>query len=835
MVSAVVMAGGEGARLRPLTCDLPKPMAPIANRPIMAHIMSLLQRLGVTEAYATLHYLADEVESYFGDGSDWGIRLGYAVEDSPLGTAGSVRRLLDRLSGTFVVISGDALTDFDLRPAIEFHRERGSVATLVLTRVANPLEYGVVITDAAGRVRHFLEKPSAGEVFSDTVNTGIYILEPHILERVDPSRSVDFSQHLFPSLLADDEPMFGYVADGYWTDIGTLEQYRAANHDCLRGAVAVDLPGARLDEGIWVGSETRIHPEARLVPPVLIGHGCSIDEGARIGPFSILGDNCVVEPGVLVDHSVVWSGVYLGAGTRVNAATVCRNVIAKRHVTINEGAVVGDRCVLEDGTTVMPRIRIWPDKVTEKGSKVTMSLIWGTKWPGALFGASGVSGLANIEVTPEFSARLGAAFGAYLESGAQVITSRDSHHVSRMTKRAIIAGLMSVGANVLDLRTMPGAVSRHMANISGAAGGVHVSVSPSDPSQTLIEFFDGAGKNLDRAADRRIENIFFREDFRRAPRDAVGNLEFLGRTVEYYTEDFLNFLDADPIRRRAMKLVIDYAFGPLCLLMPLVLGRLGCESTGVNAFVDPTRSHEAWLRRDQRMDELGEVVQALRSDLGVLMGGHGDRFVACDEKGAKVMGDDLLLCFIDLVLAHNNVANRIAVPFSATSGVEEVCERYGATAIRTKADPASLMEIAGSDPDLAFAGDIDGGFIFPRFLPAFDAMLALGRLLELLARSGQKLSDVRQRIPNYSRSHREVDCPWEQKGMVMRRLHEEAQGLPVEQLDGLKIHLPEGWVLVLPDVSASLFHVRAESHDQHSAAELVERYSAHIQRLQAQL
>jgi mannose-1-phosphate guanylyltransferase/phosphomannomutase len=810
-------------------------MAPVANRPIMAHIMSLLQRLGVTEAFATLHYLADEVASYFGDGSDWGMKLEYSVEDVPLGTAGSVRRLMGRLNGTFVIISGDALTDFDLKPAIEFHRARGSVATLVLTRVTNPLEYGVVITEPDGRVRHFLEKPSAGEVFSDTVNTGIYILEPQVLARVDPNRPTDFSQHLFPALLADNEPMFGYVADGYWTDIGNLEQYRAANQDCLRGAVSVDLPGDLLSEGIRVGSATRIHPDARLVPPVLIGHGCSIDEGAQIGPFSILGDNCVVEPGVLVDHSVVWSGAYLGSGTRVNAATICRNVIAKRHVTVNEGAVIGDRCVLEDGTMVMPRIRIWPDKVTEKGSKVTMSLIWGTKWPGALFGQSGVSGLANVEITPEFAARLGAAFGAYLETGAQVITSRDSHHVSRMTKRAIIAGLMSVGANVLDLRTMPGAVSRHMANISGAAGGVHVSVSPSDPTQTLIEFFDGSGKNLDRTADRRVENIFFREDFRRAPRDAVGNLEFLGRTVEYYTEDFLNFLDADFIRRRAPKLVIDYAFGPLCLLMPLVLGRLGCESTGVNAFVDPTRSHEAWLRREHRMGELAEVVHALRADLGIIMGGHGDRFAASDEKGAKVMGDDLLLCFIDLVLSRNESGSRIAVPFNATSGVEEVCQRYGATAIRTKADPGSLMDIAGRDPDLAFAGDIDGGFIFPRFLPAFDAMLALGKLLELLAIRGQTLSAVCERIPKYFRASREVECPWEQKGMVMRRLHEAAEGLPVEQLDGIKVQFPEGWVLALPDISDSLFHVRAESRDHHTADTLAEKYAVEIQRLQADL
>ena len=835
MVQAVIMAGGEGARLRPLTCDLPKPMAPVANRPIMDHIVRLLRRLGVNQAFATLHYLADEVESYFGDGAEWGLELEYSVEDIPLGTAGSVRRLMDRLHDTFLVISGDALTDFDLAPAVAFHRQRGAVATLVLTRVPNPLEFGVVITDAEGCVTRFLEKPSAGEVFSDTVNTGIYLLEPLALERVDASRPFDFSQHLFPALLAEGELLCGYVADGYWTDIGSLDQYRHANQDCLRGAVSVELPGEQVEEAVWLGDGTRVHPSAVLEPPVLVGHGCTIGEGAHIGPNTIIGDNCTIEAGTVVSHSVLWNGVYLGGGCRVNAATVCRNVTAKRHVVINEGAVVGDRCQLEEGTVIMPHIRIWPSKVTERGSKVTMSLIWGTKWPGTLFGPSGVTGLANVEVTPEFAARLGAAFGAYLESGARVITSRDSHHVSRMTKRAIIAGLMSVGANVLDLRTMPGAVSRHMAHLTGASGGVHVCVSPSDPTHTLIEFYDGSGKNLDRSADRRIESIFFREDFRRAPRDAVGSLEFLGRTVEYYTEDFLNFVEASSIRRWGPKLVIDYAFGPLCLLMPVVLGRLGCEATSLNAFVDPTRSHQAWVGREQRLEELGDVVRALRADVGVLMAGHGDRLATVDESGRQVQGDDLLLTFMDLVLQGTEPGARVAVPFSATSGVEEVCARYHAAAVRTRADPRSLMETASEDPELAFAGDTDGGFIFPHFLPAFDAMVALGKLLELLAVTGRGLGEVRAEVPSYHRAQLQVECPWEQKGMVMRRLHEETRGLPVEQLDGLKILGEKGWVLVLPDVSAPLFHVRAESRDGQAAAELAEQYARRIRELQGSL
>jgi len=832
MIQAVIMAGGEGARLRPLTCDLPKPMAPVANRPIMGHIVNLLRRQGVSEAFVTLHYLADEVESYFGDGSDFGLKLDYSVEDVPLGTAGSVSRLGDRLNRTFVIISGDALTDFDLRPAIEFHQRRGAMATLVLTRVPDPLEYGVVIIDEEGTVQRFLEKPSPGEVFSDTVNTGIYILEPEVLQRVPAGRRFDFSKDLYPTLLAEGQLLCGYVAEGYWTDIGTLEQYRMASADCLRGAVSVEMPGEQTAEGVWMGEDTRVHPSARIEPPVLIGHGCGLGPGVHVGPFSIIGDNCVLEAGTEVQHSVIWSGTYLGEGSRVKSGIVCRNVVAKRHVTINEGAVVGDRCQLDEGTVVMPHIRIWPNKVTERGSKVTMSLIWGTKWPGTLFGASGVTGLANIEITPEYAARLGAAFGAYLEAGAQVITSRDSHSVSRMTKRAVIAGLMSVGANVLDLRVMPGAVARHMAHISGAAGGVHVAVAPTDPAQTLIEFFDGSGKNLDRSADRKIESIFFREDFRRVPRDAVGNLEFLGRTLEYYTEGFLNFVDAEAIRRWGPKLVIDYAHGPLCLLMPLVLGRLGCEATALNAFVDPTRSQATWHERQQTVTGLGEVLRALRADLGVLMGSQGERFAVIDEEGVALVGDDLLLAFIDLVLEAGGTEGRIAVPFSASAGAEEVCARHGATCVRTKADARSLMERAGSDPDLMFAGDSDGGFIFPRFLPAFDAMLALGKLLELLATSEMKLSAVRSRLPQYHRAEAHVECPWEQKGMVMRRLHEDTQGMEVEHLDGIKIALDGEWVLVLPDVSAPLFHVRAESREAARAEALVEKYAARIRELQ---
>ena len=244
-MQAVVMAGGEGSRLRPLTINRPKPMVSIVNKPCLGHIFDLLQRHGINDAFVTLQYLASQIQDSFGDGGSVGMRLKYSVEESPLGTGGSVRQIGDALSDTFIVISGDALTDIDLPKVIAFHRERKAAVTLTLYHVANPLEYGVVITGEDGRISKFLEKPSWGEVFSDTINTGIYVIEPRVLERYKPGEAFDFSKDLFPALLAEGEPLYGYIASGYWTDVGSISEYARANADLLQGRLTASPLGPR--------------------------------------------------------------------------------------------------------------------------------------------------------------------------------------------------------------------------------------------------------------------------------------------------------------------------------------------------------------------------------------------------------------------------------------------------------------------------------------------------------------------------------------------------------------------------------------------------------------
>src|SRR5688500_17395158 len=252
-MKAVVMAGGEGTRLRPLTSNQPKPMVPIVGKPCMEHIVELLRQHGLEDVIVTLAFMPQSIRSYFGAGETYGVTIRYSVEESPAGTAGSVKLAEDALEETFLVISGDALCDIDLSSLISFHRAKEGLVTIALKSVENPLEFGIVVTDADGRIERFLEKPSWGQVFTDTINTGIYVIEPEVLRHVPTDRPYDFSKELFPLLLAMGRQLYGYVADGYWQDIGNLDQFRQANFDALDERVRLNVAGIRLRGNVWVG------------------------------------------------------------------------------------------------------------------------------------------------------------------------------------------------------------------------------------------------------------------------------------------------------------------------------------------------------------------------------------------------------------------------------------------------------------------------------------------------------------------------------------------------------------------------------------------------------
>ena len=575
-MKAVVMAGGEGSRLRPLTSRQPKPLDPVVGRPIMEHILLHLRRHQMRDVVATVQYLGSSIRNYFGDGSEQGVALTYSVEDSPLGTAGSVMLARQFLTDTFVVISGDALTDIDLAAAARFHRERKSLATIVLKPVPNPLEYGVVVVDEGGAVQRFIEKPSWGEVISDLANTGIYILDPAVFDFFRAGDVTDWSGDVFPKLLKEGERVFGWVASGYWEDVGSHAAYMKANFDCMEGRVKVQIPGQRVGEAIWIHEDAEVSPSARVDGPALICAGAKVRAGAWVNGPCVVGPFTTIDRGAKVSNSIAWDHSYIGENSRLRGAVVCRSV------------------------TVNANVRIWPNKEVEPGAVVRESIIWAGSWKRGLFSSYGLTGLTNVEFTPEFAARLGAAVGALNPVGAEIAISRDYTRSARMIGRAIISGMISSGANVTDLSVMPAPVARYWAKHNRIAA-MHVQTSPVDPRSADIRIFDQAGLDLDKRSERKLEGLFFREDIRRVSHYEMGRIVRREDQSDGYVAEMLSRLDLEALRAAAFKVVVDYNNGAAGALVPRVLQEMNADELG-SRFVPTKITPGAVLRAAQHAE-----------------------------------------------------------------------------------------------------------------------------------------------------------------------------------------------------------------------------------------
>lgn len=346
-------------------------MAPVVNRPVMYHILRLIKQHGIREAVANLHYHPHAITNYFGRGRRVGIELRYSLEPELLGTAGGVKRV-SRFFGdeSFLVISGDALTDLDLTTLIRQHKEAGGIATLALKQVDDPSKYGVVIRDKTNRILGFQEKPAPGEELSHLCNCGIYVFEPAVLDYIPAGTFYDFGKELFPEFVARNIPFYGFEIDGYWNDVGSLEQYRIGNFDALTGKVKVEIPGRERSPGIMVGEGTAIAPTARLEPPILLGDYCRVGENVNmVGPL-VIGDRSVIEDGAALEGVIQWRAAQTGTGAKVMGGIIGRGAHIRDDVHIHDRVVVGDRCVIGAGSVVAPEVHLEPFTVIEADSHV---------------------------------------------------------------------------------------------------------------------------------------------------------------------------------------------------------------------------------------------------------------------------------------------------------------------------------------------------------------------------------------------------------------------------------------------------------------------------------
>jgi mannose-1-phosphate guanylyltransferase/phosphomannomutase len=808
-MKAVIMAGGHGTRLRPLTSNQPKPMIPIVNVPCIEHIVRLLKEHGFTEVVVTLQFMPEEIQDYFGDGSEWGVNIHYSIEDAPAGTAGSVKLAEEYLKGArTLVISGDALTDADLTRLMEFHEERGAEATMVLKSVENPLDFGVVITEEDGRISRFLEKPAWGQVFSDTVNTGIYMLEPSLLEEIPTEGEYDFAKDLFPKLLEEGRPLFGYITEDYWQDIGNLEQYMQAQRDVLDGKVkGVRPPGTRLKENVYVGQRAQVDEE-KLTGPLVLGESVRVDDGAEISPHSVIADSVVVAAGATIERSVVAEGTYVGEGAELKDTIVGRSSYIQPRARLLERSALGDDVIVGEGATVSADVKIYPHKTVEGGANVTQSLIYETMGLRTIFKGGVVSGKFNVDLTPEFTIRLASSFGTELDPQAVVTLGRDCSRSAEVAKRAMSSALLATGVHVRDLRAAHAGVVRHDVRAGKSVAGAHVRAGE-DPDEVEILFISSDATPMSESDQRAIEKVFVREEYRRALGADIGEIIYPGWAVEQYVEHLMSATNLEKTKGAA--LVVDFSGGVASLVASRVFGRLGVSAVVMEGFANTSGAAQGRDHTDA-LGRVGRIVPTIEAAFGAVVGPTGEEVHFVDDKGVPVPADVMLACFLERLRP-----NKAVLPINLSRGYEELIKKNDGN-LKGSRTGLGLVALKAAEEGADIAGSADGRYVFPSFLPAPDCFMTIARALELFSEEplsgvhalfGDSFGDVR---------YRRLECPWTAKGRVMRGLAEKFGGDADTILtDGVKLNLDEdSWVLMLPDPDNPLFYVYAEANGSKS-------------------
>ncbi len=824
-MKAVIMAGGEGTRLRPLTLSTPKPMLPIANIPMMEHIITLLREHGFDDIVVTVAFLAQNIRTYFGDGSEFGVRIRYATEDTPLGTAGSVGNARAELDERFLVISGDVLTDIDLGAIVEEHDQRGALATIALKSVENPVEFGIVITDSDGKIERFLEKPTWGEVFSDTINTGIYVLEPEVFNYIGEGQ-VDFSSDVFPKLLEEGKPLYGSIVEGYWEDVGTLEAYVRSHSDALDGRVRLQLPGFEVSDHVWVGEGADVHPEARVDGPCIIGHDCRVAAGAHLAAYTVLGDNVRVGADAYIERSVVHDNSYLGRSVRLRATIVGRRGDLRYGARCEEDVVLGDECFVGEHAVINQGVKVYPFKTVEPGAVINASLVWESRGARSLFGRDGVTGLANVDLSPELALRVAMAYGTGLKKGSWVTASRDSSRAGRVLKRALMVGLNAAGVNVDDLELATAPLARFHARSQRQAGSITVRLAPDDPEKVTLRFFDADGIDLAEGDQRKIERLYHREDFRRVVAGEIGDIGFAPRAIEHYTAALIQTVDVAQLAERKLKIVLDLAYGATSLVLPSVLAKVGADVLVINPYA--ATSAAATFDAAAHAANVASLVKSSGANLGAVLSPDGERIVLVDDKGHVLSGEQTQLVFVSMAAARGE--GPVALPVDTPAEASVIAEKGGITVVWTKRSAASLLDDARQQ-EASLAADRRGGIAFPAFLPAFDGVAALLHMMNHVATTDEALSKLVKAIAVPAIAEETVVTPWERKGAVMREMVERNANRTLDLIDGVKVILDDGWVLVVPDPEEPATLVSAEAPTPSEARARAQEYARRIRQL----
>ncbi len=626
-----------GQRLRPVSSGRPKPMIGLFDRPVMEHIVDLLKKHGITDIHMTLQYMPRQIKDYFGDGSRFGVSIKYSEETKPLGTAGSVRLCAKDLGDEdFIVLSGDAVCDADLRSCIAFHRQRASDATIALYKHPSPLEYGLVMTAQDGRIERFIEKPSWKQVFTNTVNTGIYILSPKALSLIPPDRPFDFARDLFPRMLSDNMRLFGCVVEGYWCDVGDCKAYLTSAMDVLSGKTGIKIGAPALSKGLY---SKKSYPGVRITPPVYIGEDVRIEENARIGPRAIIGRGSIIGSGAIIEDSII-ECANIGRKAQIIGGIVCTGAVIQNGASLGEGCVIGAKTVVGEGAVLNENVRVWPGKEIEPGAHVRHNIVSGSFRRDVSFEENSViSGRFGADMTASLCLSLGAA----LTNSARTLGIASSGACAGLLARSLETGFTSGGGQSVILDAGFEAQAAFGARMYGLDMTVFLSY---DSDYVSIRFFDSLGLPLDREAERAIEAAIIRGDEFCVPEGDMAEPRMLAGLPEAH-----------------LAVAMTFAGGKA--------GGVGVQGTdeaartlerALGVFAVPTKGNRAAFR----------------------VSGDGFSFSAVDEKGGSIPEQRMLamLCMLEFESGRET----IALPYDAPATIDRIASRYGARVLRLERD-----------------------------------------------------------------------------------------------------------------------------------------------------
>ena len=750
-MKAVIMAGGEGSRLRPLTCSVPKPMTEICNIPIMHHIIELLCNNGITQIAATLQYLPDAITDYFSDGTAFGANIKYFEEKTPLGTAGGVKNCEEILDESFIVISGDGACSFDLKSAIAYHKRMNSDATLLLTKTDEPTEYGVVVTNDDGRITRFVEKPSWSRVYSDNINTGIYILEQHVLNMIPKNKFYDFGKDLFPKMLKEGMKLYGCLTKGYWCDIGSPEAYLMCNTDALDGRYI-----CKIKRNIPV-----IDKGAIIHEPVVFGKNVSVGAGAVVGPYAVIGDNCKICDGASIKRSVVYNDTHIGALSEIRGAVIGKRCALKDNVRIFEGSIIGDSCIINDKVLIDKNVKIWPAKTIAENLKISTNIIWGDSKKD-IFDDDGIKGDTLVDMTPAVMVKLGIAAGLSVDNKI-IITAVNNSVSSNMLLYAFISGVMSTGCKVYNAGNVPECVWKFAVLEYGGDKGAYISERG---NKSRLYFCNEYALSLTHSQERKIEAAFLCDESTKQ-QDIIYDIKELSGIFGIYEASLVK-LAKSTLKGQAV--LIHCPDKELFSCIKNALSALGCE-----------------------LKEGGPVFY-LSPDGGILS------------------------CSDELGLYHSN--ENTAVLSVLSCGKDEVSIPYNF--------PISIDKIAQNRQMKINRICEDEGLYSKVERVVYDGCASIINILTAMVSQNVTLHEMMNEAPQFYTSVIYTDTEMSKSEIMNVLTHSDEKK---ELLDGVRILLERGNVLISPMKKSKRFKIIAESESMETANEICSDFSEIIKKI----